>query len=340
MQVFHLLLVKNLKDRRLKVSFNQQGLAWNNEEGERKRLVRIVSAVLPVFFIAVIYVSWIKLPEQDRQELEKLPPQLAKVILKKEKPKPEPKLVKKPEIEKPKPEPKVAKKPEPKKIEKPKPRIVKEQKVKPKHKPEEVKLAREKAKKSGLLAMSNQLSALSALANTVKLDKPKTLTAKPIARKVQDKLAASATSSKSGGMQNANLSQDTQELTLASRQATELEKAYEISMELEVAELEAKRLVAERTREDIRRTMDANKAAINSIYNRELRKKPSLRGAFTAQLIVEPNGQVSSCMTTDSTLNEPSLESKICKRLRLVNFGQKQGVATATINYPIELFPG
>ena len=323
------------------MNFNQQGLAWNQEEGERKRLVRIISAVLPVFFITVIYISWIQLPEQDRQTLEKLPPQLAKVILKKEKPKPEPKIVKKPEIEQPKPEPKVAEKPKPKEVvEKPKPRIVKEEKPKVQPKPEDVKLAREKAKKSGLLAMSNQLSALSALADNVKLDTPKTLTAKPIARKVEDKLAASATSTKSGGMKDANLTQDTQQLSLASRQVTELERADELAMELEVAELEAKRMVAQRTREDIRRTMDANKAAIMSVYNRELRKKPSLRGAFTAQLVVEPSGQVSSCMTTDSTLNEPSLEDKICKRLQLVNFGSKQGVDTATINYPIELFPG
>lgn len=319
--------------------FNQQGLPWNQEEGERSRLVKIVSAVLPVFLVMVVYISWIQLPEQDRETLEKLPPQLAKVILKKPKPKPEPKVVKIPEVEKPKPEPKVAKKPEPKKeAPKPKPRIVKEQKVKPK--PEEVKLAREKAKNSGLLAMSNQLSALSAIADNVKLDTPKTLTAKPIARKVEDKLAASATSTRSGGMKDANLTQETQELSLASRQATELEEAEEIAMELEVAELEAKRMVAQRSREEIRRTMDANKAAINSIYNRELRKKPSLRGAFTAQLVVEPSGQVSSCLTTDSTLNEPTLEDKICKRLQLVNFGQKQGVDTATFNYPIELFPG
>lgn len=321
--------------------FNQQGLAWNQEEGERKRLTKIIACVLPVFLVMVVSITWIQLPEQDRETLEKLPPQLAKVILKKPKPKPEPKIVKKPEIEKPKPEPKVAKKPEPKKpVEKPKPRIVKEPKVKPKPKAEDVKLAREKAKNSGLLAMSNQLSALSALADNVKLDTPKTLTAKPIARKVEDKLAVNASSTRSGGMTEANLSQETQELSLASRQTSELERAEEIAMELEVAELEAKRLVAQRTREDIRRTMDANKSVINSIYNRELRKRPSLRGAFTAQLVVEPSGQVTSCNTIDSTLNEPSLEDKICKRLRLVNFGQKQGVDTATINYPIELFPG
>jgi hypothetical protein len=321
------------------MTFNQYGLPWNQEAGERQRLLRITAVVLPVFLLLSIYITWVNLPEQDRHELEKLPPQLAKVMLKKTPPKPEPKVQKKPEVELPKPE--VAKIPEPVKPEEPpKPRIVKELKETPKAKPEDLKLAREKAKNSGLLAMSNQLSALSAMADNVKLDTPKTLTAKPIARKVTDKLAASATATKSAGVQDANLTQDTRELTLASRQATQLEQAEALAMEIEVAELDAKRLVAQRTREDIRRTMDANKSAINSIYNRELRKKPSLRGAFTAQLVVEPSGQVSSCITTDSTLNEPSLEDKICKRLQLVNFGQKPGVKTATINYPIELFPG
>lgn len=323
------------------MTFNQYGLPWNQEEGERKRLLRITSVVLPVFLLMSIYITWVNLPEQDRETLEKLPPQLAKVILKKTPPKPEPKIQKKPEVELPKPEPEVAKIPEPvKPVEPPKPRIVKEIKETPKAKPEEVKLAREKAQNSGLLAMSNKLSALSAMANNVKLDTPKTLTAKPIARKVDDKLVASATTTRSSGVQQANLTQETKELTLATREATQVEQAETLAMEIEVAELEAKRLVAQRTREDIRRTMDANKSAINSIYNRELRKKPSLRGAFTAQLVVEPSGQVSSCLTTDSTLNDPALEDKICKRLQLVNFGSKPNVETATINYPIELFPG
>lgn len=319
------------------MTFNQYGLPWNQETGERKRLITTMALVLPVFLMIAVYISWVTLPEQDRQTLEKLPPQLAKVVLKKTPPKPEPKPLIKPEIELPKPE--VAKKTEQAKpLEKPKPQLVKEPKVQPK--PEAIELAREKAKNSGLLAMSNKLSALSALADNVKLDTPKIQTAKPIARKVEDKLLASANSTKSAGIKDAILTQETQQLALATRQATELEQADTIAMVLEVAELEAKRLVAQRTREDIRRTMDANKAAINSIYNRELRSKPSLRGTFTAQLIVEPNGQVTSCMTTDSTLNEPGLEDRICKRLQLVNFGQKPGVQTATIHYPIELFPG
>jgi len=318
------------------VAFNQQGLAWNDELGERQRLLRIVYAVLPVFFVMVVYISWIDLPEQDRKELEALPPQLAKVILKKkEKPKP---IVKKKEkkIEQPKPE-KVAKKPKPKK---PVQKIAKKPKAKIKPKPKDIQLAREKAKTSGLLAMSSQLSALSALANTVKLDTPKTMTAKPIARKVSDKLASKASTARTAGVDDTKLTQETQKMSLAAREVTEVEQAEEIAMALEVADLEAKRLIAQRTREDIRRTMDANKSAIHSIYNRALRKKPSLQGAFTAELVVETSGQVSSCSSIESTLNEPRLESKICKRLRLVNFGHKPGVDQTTISYPIELFPG
>jgi outer membrane biosynthesis protein TonB len=319
------------------MAFNQLGLPWNAEGGEKERLSKIIVGVLPVFLIIAIYVSWIDLPEQDRQELEALPPQLAKVILKKkELPKPVVKQKEKKEVKQPEPEKKVAEKPKPKKQAKP--RIAKKPKIKAK--PKDIKLAREKAKSSGLLAMSTQLSALSALAGTVKLDTPKTITAKPIARKVTDKLASRAQTSRSAGVDETKLTQETQQMSLAAREVTEVERADDIEAAIEVAELEAKRLVAQRTREDIRRTMDANKSAINSIYNRALRKKPSLQGAFTAQLVVESSGLVSSCTSADSTLNEPKLESKICKRLRLVNFGQKQGVAQTTINYPIELFPG
>ncbi|KZY28506.1 hypothetical protein A3752_05445 [Oleiphilus sp. HI0081] len=321
------------------MAFNQLGPAWNAEAGESERLGKITAAVIPVFLAIAVYVSWVDLPEQDREELEALPPQLAKVILKKkEKPKPVLKKEIKKEIKKVEPEKKVAEKPKPK--PKPKAQIAKKPKPKIKPKAKDIQLAREKAKTSGLLAMSNQLSALSSLADSVKLDTPKTISAKPIARKVEDKLASRAKTSRSAGIDETKLTQETQRMELASREMTEVEKAEEIQTALELAELDAKRMVAQRTREDIRRTMDANKSAINSIYNRALRKKPSLQGAFTAQLVVEPSGQVSSCSAVESTLNEPRLESKICKRLRLVNFGQKSGVDQATISYPIELFPG
>jgi len=322
------------------VSITLQGLAWNVEADENKRLKKITAAVIPLFLLMSLYVTWVDLPEQNREELEALPPQLAKVILKKkELPKPviEKKIEKKKEEKKITPE-KVAEKPKPK-LKKPVPQLAK--KPKTKHKPKEILLAREKAKTSGLLAMSNQLSALSALANTVTLDVPKTITAKPIARKAVDRLASSVSTAKSTGVDETLLTQDTQKMSLASRQVTEVDQVEEVVAIVEAEEQAAKEeLVAQRTSEELRRTMDANKSAIQSIYNRALRKKPSLQGIFTPLLVIEESGKVSNCTTESSTLGEPRLESKFCKRLRLVDFGYKAGVDKMTFKYPFDLLPG
>ena len=315
-----------------------QGLPWNNERGEAKRLKTIVSCVTPVFLLILVYVTWVDLPEQDRAELEALPPQLAKVMLKKKEP-PKPVVPEKeeikPEPEKPKEE-KIVEKPKPKE----QPKVVKE-KPKKKPKPEEVAKAREKAKKSGLLAMSSQFSKLSALADSVKLDTPKTITAKPIASKHSDMLAShvKTSSTRSSGIDEAQFNDSTQELQLAGYQAETVQATEEVADVIEYEET-SEALLAQRTSEDVRKTMDANKSAIYSIYNRALRKKPSLQGLVTPELVIEENGVVSSCSVVESTLNEPKLERKICNRLRLVNFGSKPGVEQLKIRYPIELLPG
>jgi len=94
------------------VSLTLQGLAWNVEADENNRLKKIILGVLPLFMCLVVYVSWVDLPEQDREALEAIPPQLAKVIIKK-KIEPKPVVQKKKEIEK-----KEEKKIEPEKIAK------------------------------------------------------------------------------------------------------------------------------------------------------------------------------------------------------------------------------
>lgn len=323
----------------------QGGLPWSDEPGEKRRLRLVAALLFPLFLAVAGYITWVELPEQAREEREALPPQLAKLILEKKDP-PKPIIKpeeKKPEPEKPKPEPEVAK-PEPKPVPKPEPvkpkpepKIVK----KPEPTPTEVQQAREKVKQTGVMAMSKELSKLSSLADTVKLDTPNTVTAKPIARKSTDKLAAKATTSRSEGVDEAQLSQETQQLALAQRQQTEVRQQEQVAAAVEAEEKAAARNdSAQRSREELRRTMDANKAAIYSIYNRALRKQPSLQGQITPELVIEASGAVSSCSVVESTLNEPALEQKICSRLRLVNFGAKPGVEQTTIRYPIELLSG
>ena len=322
------------------------GLPWNQERGERKRLLTAAVVVVPLFLAFAGYVSWIELPERDRQEQEALPPQLAKLIIKKKEP-PKP-VLPEPEPEPPKPEEKPVEqakpepKPEPVKPEpepEPEPQVAEKPEPKPEPKPEEVAKAREKAKNTGILAMGNELKKLSSLADSVKLDGPVANTAEPIARKTGDTLASRATaSSKSSGVNEEALNREAGQVALAERERAEVAEAERVA-EVKEAARKQQQETASRTRskEELRRTMDANKSAIYSIYNRELRRKPSLQGSITPELVIEPNGAVSSCSVVESTLNEPALENKICNRLRLVDFGARPGVDQTKIRYPIEL---
>lgn len=324
----------------------RDGLPWNPEHGERKRLITAAALVVPLFLAVAGYVSWIELPEPDRQEREALPPQLAKLIIEKREP-PKP-VLPEPEPEPPKPEerPVEQSKPEPKPVApepepEPEPQVAEKPEPKPEPKSEEVARARDKARNSGILAMGNELSKISSLAESVKLDGPVTHTAEPIARKTGDALASRATeNARSSGVNEAALNREARQVALAERERAEVAQAQVAAAAREEAREETVETAARtRSREELRRTMDANKSAIYSIYNRELRRKPSLQGSITPELVIEPNGTVSSCSVVESTLNEPALESKICNRLRLVDFGARPGVDQTRIRYPIELLP-
>ncbi|HBC33597.1 MAG: AgmX/PglI C-terminal domain-containing protein [Marinobacter sp.] len=322
------------------------GLPWNQERGERKRLLAAAVFVMPLFLAIAGYVSWVELPERDRQEQEALPPQLAKLIIEKKEPpkpvmpEPEPPKPEEKPVEQAKPEPKPEPVPEPVMPEpEPEPQVAEKPEPKPEPKPEEVAKAREKAKNTGILAMGNELKKLSSLAESVKLDGPVANTAEPIARKTGDTLASRATASaKSSGVNEEALNREAGQVALAERQRAEVAEAERVAAVKEAARKEQQETAARtRSKEELRRTMDANKSAIYSIYNRELRRKPSLQGSITPELVIEPNGAVSSCSVVESTLNEPALESKICNRLRLVDFGARPGVDQTKIRYPIEL---
>lgn len=187
--------------------------------------------------------------------------------------------------------------------------------------------------------MGNELSRLSSLAESVNLEGPVTNTAEPIARKSGDTLASRATeNTRSSGVNEEALNRETGQVALAERQRAEVVEAERVASAQESRRREQQEIAARtRSKEELRRTMDANKSAIYSIYNRELRRKPSLQGSITPELVIEESGAVSSCSVVESTLNEPALETRICNRLRLVDFGQRPGVEKTTIRYPIEL---
>jgi hypothetical protein len=94
-----------------------------------------------------------------------------------------------------------------------------------------------------------------------------------------------------------------------------------------------------RTDEEIQIVFDRYKAALYRLYNKELRKDPTLRGQMVLQLTIEADGTVSMCALQASDMNAAELSAQVVERVRTINFGPKQGVPAITILYPIDFLP-
>jgi hypothetical protein len=96
---------------------------------------------------------------------------------------------------------------------------------------------------------------------------------------------------------------------------------------------------AARTDEEIQIVFDRYKATLYRIYNKELRRDPTLRGKLLLRLVIEPNGEVSLCEAESTDLDSKELVSKIVARVKRFNFGPKEDVPKITILYPIDFLP-
>jgi outer membrane biosynthesis protein TonB len=299
-------------------------LPWSRERGERLRLFWVSAFIAPLFLWLAFLIAVTDLPERERAEEEALPPRLARLV---SRPKPPPPPVEEP-VEERKPAEPVAAEPEPTP-----PQTVPE----PAPAPEAVQQAREKASRSGILAMDKELSRIRSLGQSVKLQgvsSPSVSSPEQPAEPEGDALAQQATGeATAGGVDESTLARQAAERELEARERREQAVAQQ-------AEPAPAAQSSARSRDAMRQTMDQQKAAIYSIYNRELRRKPSLQGTVTPELVIEENGAVSACTIADSTLNEPGLEQRICMRLRLVDFGASPGSGTTRLRYPIELVSG
>ena len=96
---------------------------------------------------------------------------------------------------------------------------------------------------------------------------------------------------------------------------------------------------AGRTDEEIQIVFDRYKAALYRLYNRELRKDPTLRGQLVLRLTIEPDGSVSMCELQSSDMDAPMLATQIVTRVRGFDFGAKEDILPVTIVYPIDFLP-
>jgi hypothetical protein len=94
-----------------------------------------------------------------------------------------------------------------------------------------------------------------------------------------------------------------------------------------------------RTDEEIQIVFDRYKSSLYRLYNRELRKDPTLRGQMLLKLTIEADGSVSMCLLQNSDMNAPDLSAQVVDRVKTINFGAKEGIPAITILYPIDFLP-
>lgn len=313
-------------------------LPWYSTIDEDNTFKKIVGSFLLAFLLFSVVVAFYPVPEKTREEKETLPPQLARVILeKKELPAPPPPKPKpKPKEKKPEPKKVEPKKPEPKKVEpKKKPKVTQEQKI---------DIAKQEAT-AQIVQFQDSLAELRDL--TIDTADTKNLTragedAVKTQRSVIANVSASARAS-SGGIQVSKQSVNTGGAALSGTKNTQVKSSLADTQRKANTQRKTKttsdgRKLAERSAESIRKVIDINKAALDTTYQRALRKNPALEGAFIVRLIIEPNGQVSSATIIDSELEDPALEKKLLARIRLFNFGVAN-VAKTPVKYTFNFLP-
>jgi hypothetical protein len=94
-----------------------------------------------------------------------------------------------------------------------------------------------------------------------------------------------------------------------------------------------------RTDEEIQIVFDRHKAALYRLYNRELRRDPTLQGQMVLRLTIEPDGSVSFCALQSTDMKAPQLAAQVVERVGTFDFGAKEGVPALTIVYPIDFLP-
>ncbi len=314
-------------------------LPWSTLDKDERRFYLITAIVLLIALLLGTIVPVIDLPEKERFKKQTLPPRLARLILEQKKapppkPKPKPKVVEEKKPEPKKEKPKEAKKPEPEK--KPEPQVAKQ-----KPPPSSTEQARKKAASSGLLAFADQLADLReepAVPSTAGIQKRATTGQKATA--ATRSIITSGAAQGSGGINTAALSRDTGGQGLGGRTTTQVSSRAAQAKQAQNASSKGtgKNHKGNRTREEIQTVFDQNKGAVYALYNRALRKDPTLRGKVVLELTIAPDGRVTKCRVVSSELNDEALERKLVSRIKLFKFAAKD-VDTAIVSYPIDFLP-
>lgn len=329
----------------MSTSLSHQHLPWSVVRSEQTLFRASLACMFALFLVVAIVVSFYKVPEPDRESLEKIPPQLAKLLRESKAKKVEPKKIEKPlatepkkiEPVKEKPKPKVAPKPVPKAIPKESVKKQRELKETQKSSAKQIQQAREVAKQSGILAMQSEMAALSSSVSSSSFTNASKATSQKSASNSARKVGTvdqGVLSAKSSASATATQSVATQDVALEAGASEQLAATSE-----EIALAKAERAAANtRKDEDVQIVVEGLRSTFNLLYNRALRDDPFLEGLLEIVIRIEANGTVSSVGIIQNTLENDAFVAKLIARMKLTNFGESGSEAIEKV-LPFEFSP-
>lgn len=293
--------------------YNEPVFPWSSTRND-ERFIRLVKWVLFTFIIVGLIIPWLPSPEVEQKQLKQVSPRLAKLVTQKR--------LQKPEI------------PKAKSVTKQSVKKQTEKKVIPKNKVKAI----QKAQKSGLMAMSNDIQDLQSMFNLSSLSstKPLKTTATNANVATSSSVLSNKAKSSSGGIDTSKLSRTTGNTGLAGRKASTVTSDIGDS----TANTPRRTQSGEHARaiEELTLVFDKYKGALQNIYQRALRKDPTLQGKVVFELTIDASGKVVKCKIISSELGSKSLEQRLVSRVKSFRFSSKN-VATVTVTMPIDLLP-
>ena len=311
--------------------YREYELPWTTGKDQEKKFQRLLGIIFLICLALSVIWPFIPVPDPDPFDVEEIPPRIAQLLLEEEPlppPPPPPQEEPEPEVEEPEPEQVVEEEPEPEPEPDPEPEPVVDR----------TEQAREEAQ-AALMPFAEDLADLvDKDLRQVAEDRPLTASVGEAQRNERSMITSSVGTS-SGGINTASMSRNTGGTGIAGRDTTRVASPVEgIGQAGPDASREGTSGRASRSREEIELVFDKNKGAIFALYNRALRRDPSLEGKLVLRLTIAPNGAVTMCEVVSSELNDEELERKLVQRVKLFRFEAKD-VEAITTTKPIDFFP-
>ncbi|MCH8944059.1 MAG: energy transducer TonB [Proteobacteria bacterium] len=307
--------------------YREYDLPWTLGSDQDKKFRRVLGTVFLVLGVLSLVWPFIPVPEPDPYDVTQIPPRIAQLLLEERPlPPPPPPKVKEAEPDNSEPEQVVEVEKEPEPVPQPEPV------------PDREEIAREQAQ-AAFLPFADDLADLvdNELLNQVADNRTLSASVGGTVRNERS-MITSKVGATSGGINTASLSRNTGGTSIAGRTTTRVDSSVAGIGPAGGARRSGSSGKASRSREEIELVFDKNKGAIFALYNRALRRDPTLEGKLVLRLTIDPSGIVSFCEIVSSELDDEELERKLVQRVRMFRFAAKD-VEPITTTKPIDFFP-